>query len=135
MPGNPPPLCVRLAEPEDFQDIDGHLRGGIPERDLDPLGNHWKIMPGLRAVLFGNSFRPSYAALKLPIAEVKPVIFGHVVGRMAKRGLQLISSFLEANIWLTSGGYLRGVQITTEKVFNQAVLDHALCHTDDGIFL
>ena len=43
--------------------------------------------------------------------------------------------FLEANIWLTSGGYLRGVQITTEKVFNQAVLDHALCHTDDGIFL
>jgi hypothetical protein len=31
--------------------------------------------------------------------------------------------------------YLRRVQITTEKVFNQAVLDHALCHTDDGIFL
>ena len=31
--------------------------------------------------------------------------------------------------------YLRGFQITTEKVFNQAVLDQALCHTDDGIFL
>jgi len=25
------------SEPEDLQDIDGHHRGGIPERDLDAL--------------------------------------------------------------------------------------------------
>jgi len=34
-------------------------------------------MPGLRAALFGNFNRPGYSALKLPIAEVKPAIFGH----------------------------------------------------------
>src|SRR5450759_619948 len=32
--GHHPRLCNPL---EDLQDIDGHLRGGIPERDLDAL--------------------------------------------------------------------------------------------------
>ncbi len=71
------PRYIDSTEPEDLQDIDGHLRGGIPERDLDALGHYWKIMPGLRAALFGNSSRPGYAALKLPIAEVKSAIFSH----------------------------------------------------------
>ena len=71
------PRYIDSTEPEDLQDIDGHLRGGIPERDLDALGRYWDIMPGLRAALFGNADRPGYAALELPIAEVKPAIFGH----------------------------------------------------------
>ena len=32
------PRYIDGTEPEDLQDIDGHLRGGIPERDLDALG-------------------------------------------------------------------------------------------------
>jgi len=71
------PRYIDSTEPEDLQDIDGHLRGGIPERDLDALGNYWKIMPGMRAALFEKFNRPGYAALKLAIAEVKPAIFGH----------------------------------------------------------
>jgi type I restriction enzyme M protein len=71
------PRYIDSAEPEDLQDIDGHLRGGIPERDLDALAPYWKIMPGLRAALFEKFNRPGYSALKLPIAEVKPAIFGH----------------------------------------------------------
>jgi len=71
------PRYIDSTEPEDLQDIDGHLRGGIPERDLDALGAYWKIMPDLRAALFGKFNRPGYSALKLPIAEVKPAIFGH----------------------------------------------------------
>jgi type I restriction enzyme M protein len=71
------PRYIDSTEPEDLQDIDGHLRGGIPERDLDALSNYWKIMPGLRAALFKNIGRPGYAALQLPIADVKPFIFAH----------------------------------------------------------
>jgi type I restriction enzyme M protein len=71
------PRYIDSTEPEDLQDIDAHLRGGIPERDLDALGHYWKIMPGLRAALFGPSTRPGYAALKLAITEVKPAIFAH----------------------------------------------------------
>ena len=29
------PRYIDSTEPEDLHDIDGHLRGGIPERDLD----------------------------------------------------------------------------------------------------
>lgn len=71
------PRYIDSTEPEDLQDIDGHLRGGIPERDLDALSAYWKIMPGLRDALFEKFNRPGYFSLKLPIAEVKPAIFSH----------------------------------------------------------
>ncbi|HRL77876.1 MAG TPA: class I SAM-dependent DNA methyltransferase [Candidatus Accumulibacter phosphatis] len=70
------PRYIDSSEPEDLQDIDGHLRGGIPERDLDALGDYWQVLPGVRAALF-ESLRPGYARLKLPLPEVKPAIFGH----------------------------------------------------------
>jgi type I restriction enzyme M protein len=75
------PRYIDSTEPEDLQDIDGHLRGGIPERDIDDparLGPYWKILPSVRAELFQNGGRPGYCQLRLPIAEVKPAIFGHV---------------------------------------------------------
>lgn len=74
------PRYIDSTEPEDLQDIDGHLRGGIPERDIDDpvrLGRYWKILPSVRAELFQNGGRPGYYSLRLPIAEVKPAIFGH----------------------------------------------------------
>jgi hypothetical protein len=39
------PRYIDSTEPEDLQDIDGHLRGGIPERDLDALGAYWQVSP------------------------------------------------------------------------------------------
>jgi type I restriction enzyme M protein len=71
------PRYIDSTEPEDLQDIDGHLRGGIPERDLDAFSAYWKVLPGVRAVLFESAGRPGYARLRLPIAEVKPAILGH----------------------------------------------------------
>src|SRR5687767_10342981 len=71
------PRYVDTSEPEDLQDIDAHLRGGIPERDLDALGRYWQVLPGLRAALFESAGRPGYSRLKLPIADVKPAILGH----------------------------------------------------------
>jgi len=70
------PRYIDSTEPEDLQDIDAHLNGGIPERDLDALGTYWQVLPGVRATLF-ETLRPGYARLKLPLAEVKPAIFGH----------------------------------------------------------
>jgi type I restriction enzyme M protein len=70
------PRYIDSTEPEDVQDIDGHLRGGIPERDLDALADYWQVLPGVRAELF-ESLRPGYARLKPVLTEVKPAIFGH----------------------------------------------------------
>jgi type I restriction enzyme M protein len=71
------PRYIDASEPDDIQDIAGHLRGGIPERDLDALGDYWQALPGLRAALFECAGRPCYARLKLPLTEVKAAILGH----------------------------------------------------------
>lgn len=75
------PRYIDSSDPEDLHDIDGHLRGGIPERDLDlpesSLAPYWKVLPGLRYFLFESAGRTGYACLKLPIAEVKAAILGH----------------------------------------------------------
>jgi len=75
------PRYIDSSEAEDLQDIDGHLRGGIPERDLSsaesPLAAYWEVMPSIRTALFESAGRPGYSRLKLPISEVKPAIVGH----------------------------------------------------------
>jgi type I restriction enzyme M protein len=71
------PRYIDSSDPEDLQDLDGHLRGGIPERDLDALGVYWKVMPSLRGVLFESAGRPGYARLKVPVGDLKSAILGH----------------------------------------------------------
>ena len=68
---------VDSSEPEDLQDIDGHLRGGIPECDIDALDSYWKIFPNVRGALFESAGREGYCQLKVSTAEVKPTIFDH----------------------------------------------------------
>lgn len=74
------PRYIDSSEPEDLQDIEAHLRGGIPDRDVDDpvrLEPYWAVLPGVRRGLFGPADRPGYCKLLLPIAEVKPAIFHH----------------------------------------------------------
>jgi type I restriction enzyme M protein len=71
------PRYIDSTEPEDLQDIDGHLRGGIPDRDIDGLERYWEVIPGVRAVLFKKAARPSYCQLKVGVTDIKPIIFGH----------------------------------------------------------
>ena len=71
------PRYIDSTEPEDLQDIDGHLRGGIPDRDLDALASYWKVLPSVRGILFESAGRSGYSRLKVPEAEVKARIFGH----------------------------------------------------------
>ncbi len=71
------PRYIDSSEPEDLQDIDGHLRGGIPDRDLDDLGRYWKVFPSVQAALFQPADRPGYSQLKVESGQVKATIFGH----------------------------------------------------------
>jgi len=70
------PRYIDTTEPEDIQDIGGHLQGGIPERDIAALGRFWAVIPGVRAALF-EADRPGYLRLRVPMAEIKATIFGH----------------------------------------------------------
>ena len=71
------PRYIDSAEPEDLQDIDAHLRGGIPEGDIDLLQSYWDVIPSVRAVLFASNSRPGYIDLRVPVAAIKAAIFGH----------------------------------------------------------
>jgi len=71
------PRYIDSSEPEDLQDIEGHLRGGIPVRDVDRLAPYWQVLPGLRAQLFQDADRPNYCQTRVAASEVKPTIFGH----------------------------------------------------------
>src|SRR5438477_7627890 len=46
------PRYIDSTEPEDLQDIDAHLRGGIPNRDVDGLDKYWQVFPAVRSSLF-----------------------------------------------------------------------------------
>ena len=98
------PRYIDSTEPEDLQDLDGHLRGGIPNRDIDDLGRYWQVLPGVRAALFEQADRPGYRQLRLPIAEVKPAIFGHAeFTTFNEAATKLFAKWKKANITRLKG--------------------------------
>ncbi len=70
------PRYIDSREPEDIQDIEGHLRGGIPVADIDALERYWAVCPQLRKALFKKN-RPGYVDLAVENAAIKPAIYDH----------------------------------------------------------
>ncbi|GIK61494.1 MAG: type I restriction-modification system subunit M [Ignavibacteriota bacterium] len=78
------PRYIDSQEPEDLQDIEAHLKGGIPKYDVDALEKYWNVYPLLRKELFKNNARPGYLEIKigqsdLPAeqAGIKNKIYNH----------------------------------------------------------
>ena len=72
------PRYVDSSEPEDLHDLDAHLNGGIPNRDLDALGDYWKVFPSLRKALFKRAAgRRGYSLPRIEARQVKAAILGH----------------------------------------------------------
>ncbi len=70
------PRYIDSQTPEDRQDIDAHLRGGIPAADIDALAPYWAVCPGLRDSLFRPN-RPGYLDLIVEKAAIKTAIYEH----------------------------------------------------------
>ncbi|SNB45221.1 type I restriction-modification system subunit M [Geobacter sp. DSM 9736] len=70
------PRYIDSQQAEDLQDIEGHLKGGIPKADVDALEAYWEVCPQLRQTLFSNN-RPGYFDLAVEKAAIKPAIYGH----------------------------------------------------------
>ncbi len=84
------PRYIDSTEPEDLQDIDGHLRGGIPERDIEALERYWQVIPAVRATLFKKSKHSGY--FELVNGDVKSAIFGHQEFTAFKTGVNKLFS-------------------------------------------
>jgi type I restriction enzyme M protein len=70
------PRYIDSQQTEDLQDIEGHLKGGIPERDIEALGSYWSICPRLRHSLF-KANRPGYVDLAVEKSAIKAAIYEH----------------------------------------------------------
>jgi type I restriction enzyme M protein len=70
------PRYIDSQQAEDLQDIEGHLKGGIPAADVDALSRFWAVCPGLRQTLFRTN-RANYVDLALDKSSIKPTIYEH----------------------------------------------------------
>lgn len=70
------PRYIDSQEAEDIQDIEGHLRGGIPTADVDALEPYWNVCPGLKQTLFIEN-RPGYVDLAVTKESIKSTIYEH----------------------------------------------------------
>jgi len=70
------PRYIDSQTPEDLQDIEGHLQGGIPAADVDALQRYWDVCPQLRQALFKEG-RHGYVDLAVEKSAIKPTIYEH----------------------------------------------------------
>lgn len=68
------PRYIDSSTPEDLQDIDAHLHGGIPAVDVDSMGEYWVLFPKLKEKLF-SVLREGYYQLNIPKEDVRNVIY------------------------------------------------------------
>ncbi len=85
------PRYIDSSEPEDLHDLDAHLNGGIPDRDLDALDAYWTVFPSLRQALFVGNGRAGYSEARVGTQQVKNTILGH--GEFKSYGKQVAAIF------------------------------------------
>ncbi|MBP7492795.1 MAG: SAM-dependent DNA methyltransferase [Rhodoferax sp.] len=75
------PRYIDSTEPEDLQDIEAHLKGGIPLADIDGLQRYWQVLPAVRQALFAPvadaKRSKAYCQLTVEPSQIKATIFGH----------------------------------------------------------
>jgi len=71
------PRYIDSQEPEDIQDIEAHLLGGIPVADIDALESYWEVYPSLKSDIFKPNKRKKYLDLKITKDAIKNAIYTH----------------------------------------------------------
>lgn len=70
------PRYIDTQEAEDIQDLNAHLNGGIPQKDIDALQEYWEVYPNLRKELF-TQIREGYSKLNVETSAIKNTIYEH----------------------------------------------------------
>jgi type I restriction enzyme M protein len=70
------PRYIDSGQVEDLQDIEAHLKGGIPQADVEALQDYWRVCPALRDTIF-KATRPQYVDLAVEKSAIKSAIYQH----------------------------------------------------------
>jgi type I restriction enzyme M protein len=68
------PRYIDSQTPENIQDIEGHLKGGIPVKDIEDLQRYWTVCPKLGQNIF-KKIRPGYLELVGEKAAIETTIY------------------------------------------------------------
>lgn len=71
------PRYIDTQEQEDMQDIEAHLKGGIPASDIEALSAYWDVCPTLRHSIIKNGKRKGYCELTIGNDDIKKTILSH----------------------------------------------------------
>jgi type I restriction enzyme M protein len=92
------PRYIDTQEPEDIQNIEGHLKGGIPDADIDALNDYWQICPTLKRELFKSS-RSKYSMLTINPEEVRKTIFSNPEFKIFRNQIsEIFSAWRKTNV-------------------------------------
>jgi type I restriction enzyme M protein len=109
------PRYIDTQESEDIQDIEAHLKGGIPEADVDALAGYWEVCPTLKADLFKASRRKGYMEPVLAPDAIKKAVLEHPEFSAFRKGI--MRTF---GAWcMSTTAYLKGI---TEKDHPKAII-------------
>lgn len=68
------PRYIDSSDKEDIQDINAHMKGGIPKADIDKMSQYWEILGELKTKLV-SEFKKGYYKIKVPKNEINEVVF------------------------------------------------------------
>jgi len=72
------PRYIESVDSEIVQDIEAHLKGGLPVHDVDQLQNYWSACPALREALFmPHPVQKSYLALRCVKEDIRATVKQH----------------------------------------------------------
>jgi type I restriction enzyme M protein len=119
------PRYIDSTEPEDLQDIEAHLLGGIPNRDFDKQEEFWKLFPSLREKLFTPNVRPGYSDLRVVVEEIKTTILNHPEFLAYTQDVMQLFEFWKAENIET----LKGIEVSSKPKELIAALSENLLQT------
>ncbi len=64
------PRYIDASTPEDLHDLNAHLLGGIPNRDIQALESYWQVFPTLENKLF-KTVRKGYVQTTIKVNDIK----------------------------------------------------------------
>jgi type I restriction enzyme M protein len=121
------PRYVDTQEEEDIQDLNAHLNGGIPNKDIEGLSRFWEVYPNLKAHLFSR-FRESYSQLNVEASDIKNAIYSHPEFTSYSDQLALVFESWKEKVYAD----LQGINEQTAPKKLEKRIAEALLHEYDG---
>jgi len=87
------PRYIDSSAAEDLHDLSAHLKGGIPDADIEALDGYWQVFPSLRKTLFA-AHREGYSKALVKASDVKATILAHAEFKhFAEQSITLFQSW------------------------------------------